>query len=281
MVARSVRWLARSGNMLDQVVGVFMPGCYFVPRQPSKPELLTHIMDDPSIAVKINIITSLSEKIALLCLQYTQHCRDMEIDQLHQAVIDLKTVTENLMGLLNSSNTKSTGASQKLLVALKESLSTLQRLKREISPGIPRTVLSQVGFCTLKWPLGSKSARKSIQDLSHCIQVMSSVLPVKQTHIPESGPHDFKYFVMTNPQWPRSNPAGFLRTYRTEQQTIHYEEYDFFKPGWERTTFFLDHERGEVDDNYEEVPVGEAEQLIQEKLQRKYKREAVDCHRYQ
>ncbi|MEU6248629.1 hypothetical protein [Glycomyces sp. NPDC047010] len=77
---------------------------------------------------------------------------------------------------------------------------------------------------------------------------------------------------MTNHRWPRSNPAGFLRKYRDGGRTQS-EEYDFHNSAWERTTFFLDHDRGHIDYDYEEVPAAEAEALIQEKHRRKAERD--------
>jgi len=83
---------------------------------------------------------------------------------------------------------------------------------------------------------------------------------------------DLRYYVMVNHRWPRSNPAGFLRRYR-DGAASRSEEYDFFKSAWERTTFFLDYDRGHIDYDYEEVPAAEAEALIEEKRRRKAERD--------
>lgn len=85
---------------------------------------------------------------------------------------------------------------------------------------------------------------------------------------------DLRYFVMVSHRWPRSNPAGFLRKYR-EGGKGWSEEYDFAKPGWVRTTFFLDYDRGHIDYDYEEVPAAEAEALIEEKRSRKAERDRL------
>lgn len=84
---------------------------------------------------------------------------------------------------------------------------------------------------------------------------------------------DLKYFVITNRWASRSDPDGFLRTYRTGR-TVHQEIYSFGAAAWVETDFFLDHARGRTDDGYEEVPAAEAEQRIAEKLRRKAEREA-------
>lgn len=87
---------------------------------------------------------------------------------------------------------------------------------------------------------------------------------------------DVRYFVKTyQPEHTRSNPCGFLRTYRTGQVT-HDEVYSFSKLGWEDTEFFQLYKLGHQDFGYEEVPAEEAKKLLQEKLQRKAERELAD-----
>lgn len=83
---------------------------------------------------------------------------------------------------------------------------------------------------------------------------------------------NLKYFVRTNAWTSRSNPAGFLRIYRTGH-TDHTESFNFFTSEWDHTDFFLDYDRGSVDDEYEEVPAAEAERLLQERLRQKAERE--------
>lgn len=116
--------------------------------------------------------------------------------------------------------------------------------------------MSHIGFRALKWPFRSKYVERTVQDLVRCTQAMSLALQVGQTYI--ANVDDLKYFVMTNRLAPRSNPAGFLRTYQT-RQTTHHEVYSFFKHSWEDTYFFLDYARGHIDNDYEEVPAEEAE----------------------
>jgi hypothetical protein len=84
-----------------------------------------------------------------------------------------------------------------------------------------------------------------------------------------------EYFVMTSRWATRSDPAGFLRKRRVGGG-VQSEEYDFNRPGWIPTTFFLDHARGDTDEDYEAVPAEEAEALIEEKLRRKAAREQGD-----
>lgn len=50
---------------------------------------------------------------------------------------------------------------------------------------------------------------------------------------------------------------------------MHSEEYDSSFPGWVPTTFFLDHQRGATDEDYEAIPTDAAEVLIEQKLRRK------------
>ena len=83
---------------------------------------------------------------------------------------------------------------------------------------------------------------------------------------------DLKYFVITNAWASRANPDGFLRTYRTGG-TLHQEVFSFSAAAWVDTDFFLDHARGQVDDDFEEVPAAEVEQQIADKLRRKAERE--------
>ncbi|KAJ0414175.1 hypothetical protein BJY00DRAFT_295566 [Aspergillus carlsbadensis] len=248
----------------------------------SKPEQRVDIMAKPNLAAKIIAATDLSIKVAALCDQYSKHARNTsgDIDHLHQEVTNLQTGSETLTNLLNSPDSGNIEASQELSAAVDDSLVKLQRLEQELSPGITRKVLSRVGLRTLRWPLSSNDAHRAAQDLDHCKQGISlaSQMTRNQTHVPDAD--DLKYFVRTDWQWPRSNPAGFLRTYQTNTQTesgqatrTYHEGYNFSKPGWERTTFFLDYNRGHVDYEFEEVPVGEAERLIHVKLRRKYERE--------
>ncbi|KAL2822461.1 hypothetical protein BJX63DRAFT_376588 [Aspergillus granulosus] len=226
----------------------------------------------PSVAANVIAATNLSVKVASLCLQNSKHARNTndDINRLREEATNLKTVLKNITKLLNGPNGRRLEGSQELIVAVEDSLSKLQRLEQELCPGITRTVLSRVGFRTLKWPLRSNDVEKTVQDLERCTQAMWLASQVDQTHIADVD--DLKYFVMTSWRWPRSNPAGFLRTYHTEQ-TTHHEEYNFSKAGWEHTDFFLDYDRGHIDYDYEEVPADEAERLIQEKLRRKAERE--------
>ncbi|KAL3490285.1 hypothetical protein BJX62DRAFT_238263 [Aspergillus germanicus] len=233
-------------------------------------------MENPNLAAKVLATTNLSDKVTSLCLQYTKHTQNTnnDIDRLHQEATNLKTVSGNLTKLLNAPNSSRLDFHE-LNIAIEDSLSTLQRLEQELSPGISRMALSRVGFRTLKWPLTSNDVERIVQDLSRCTQAIYLVLQVQvnQTHIADA--HDLKYFVMTSSRWPESNPAGFLRTYRTGtgQTTAHREEYSFSKPGWVHTDFFLDYDRGHIDYDYEEVPWEDAERLIQDKLRRKLERE--------
>lgn len=71
---------------------------------------------------------------------------------------------------------------------------------------------------------------------------------------------DLKYYFLTHPQ---SMAAGVLRRYRTGE-IIHSEQYNFRKPGWESTTYFMDYRRGHIDFDYEETTAEEAQEWIQE-----------------
>jgi hypothetical protein len=73
---------------------------------------------------------------------------------------------------------------------------------------------------------------------------------------------DLKYYFLTHP---RLSPAGVLRRYRTGE-IIHSERYNFDKPGWEPTTYFMDYRRGHIDFEYEETTAEEAQAWIQEEL---------------
>jgi hypothetical protein len=238
-------------------------------------------MDRPSLYAKVIATTNLSDKVTSLCLQYSKRTQDTndDIDHLHQEVTNLKTASENLTKLLNGPNSSRLEGSHELNIAIEDSLSTLQRLEQELSPGITCRALSRAGFRTLKWPLTSNDVERTAQDLTRCTQAMSRLVqhvsvPVNQTHIADADTHDLKYFVITDSRWSRSNPAGFLRTYRTGMGKLsHQEEYNFSKPGWVHTNFFIDYDRGHIDFDYEEVPVEEAERLIQGKLRRKFERE--------
>ncbi|KAL3454253.1 hypothetical protein BJX65DRAFT_85801 [Aspergillus insuetus] len=237
-------------------------------------------MENPNLAADAIAATNLSVRVTSLCLEYSKNGKNTndndDIDRLHQTATNLKTVSENLTKLLNGPNSSCLESSQELIIAIEDSLSMLQRIEQELSPGITRRALSRAGFRALKWPLTSNDVERTAQDLKRCTQAMSLALqvPVTQTHVPYADAHDLKYFVMTDSRWSGSNPAGFLRTYRTGTgQTSHHEEYSFGKPGWVHTDFFLDYDRGHIDYDYEEVPREEAERLIQEKLRRKLERE--------
>jgi hypothetical protein len=235
-------------------------------------------METPVLAAKVIAASNLSAKVASLCLQYCKHARNTndndDIHRLHQEATKLKAVLETLTKVLNGPNSSRADTSHELIVAIEDGLATLQRLEPELSPGTTRRALSRAGFHTLKWLLTSNDVERTVQDLSRCTQAISLVLQVlmNQTHIADG--YDLKYFVMTDSRWSRSNPAGFLRTYRTGMGKMsHQEEYSFSKPGWVHTNFFLDYDRGHIDFDYEEVPVEEAERLIQGKLRRKFERE--------
>jgi hypothetical protein len=234
-------------------------------------------MQLPNFDFKVIAATNISDKVTSLCLQYSKHARNTndDIHHLHQEATNLKTVSEELAKLLNGPNSRRFEGSEELIIAIQHSLSSLQRLEQELSPGITRMALSRVGFRILKWPLTSNDVERALQDLRRCTQAMLFLVlqvqaPVNQTHIADA--HDLKYFVMTSSRWSGSNPAGFLRTYHMGQ-TCHQEEYSFSKPGWVHTTFFLDYDRGHIDYDYEEAPGEVVERLIQEKLRRKFERE--------
>jgi hypothetical protein len=129
-------------------------------------------MEKPNVGAKLIAITDLSEKVTSLCLQYLKHARNTndEINYVHQETINLKTASENVKKLLNGPNSSRLESSQELLIAIEDSLSTLQRLEKELSPGIARMALSRAGFRTLKWPLTRNDVERTAQDLTRCTQ---------------------------------------------------------------------------------------------------------------
>ncbi|KAH6986760.1 hypothetical protein EDB80DRAFT_874790 [Ilyonectria destructans] len=92
-------------------------------------------MEGLSVASNIIAAVDLSTKVASLCLQYSKLIKNdkVDIDQLHREATNLKAVSKNAQKLLNSPNRRRLESSQELIVAVEDSLSTLQRLEQDLN----------------------------------------------------------------------------------------------------------------------------------------------------
>ena len=118
-------------------------------------------MDGLSIAASVFAVIDLSTKVASLLFQYSKDVWNAKeaITRLQQEVSNLKNATESVQQLLKGPNGTKLKSSQKLLVALGDSLSQLGRMEKILDPGRARKAMRHVGLRAFKWPSRAKTPK--------------------------------------------------------------------------------------------------------------------------
>jgi len=140
-------------------------------------------MEGLGAAASIIAVIELSAKVASLCFQYSVAVKHAEKDitRLQKEVKNLTDVLEEVQELLDSSGGASLSTSQKLLEALNDCSSQLQKLDKRLQPDKIHKAMGRLRIRALKWPLESKEVDKIITRLERFKQAFSLALQVDQT----------------------------------------------------------------------------------------------------
>jgi hypothetical protein len=135
------------------------------------------------VAASALAVAELSAKIILQCFEYSRavkHAKD-DVERVLKEVRNWEAVMKEIKDLLDSPQGTRLRTSQKLCDSLEGGRSRLEGLLDKLIPGKTRQTITRFGFRALKWPFNSKEIEKILQDLSRCMQPVTTALQLDQT----------------------------------------------------------------------------------------------------
>ncbi|KAF9765081.1 hypothetical protein IL306_002692 [Fusarium sp. DS 682] len=141
--------------------------------------------DALGVASSVIAVVDLSAKVLSLCFQYSQAVKNAkdDIEKLCEEIATFQATTEELQTLVKGPRGKELKTSQRLVSAIEDGRSRLEKLEQQLQPSTGRKRMSRFGLRALKWPFESKDVKGTIEDLERCRGNISLALNIDQTAI--------------------------------------------------------------------------------------------------
>ncbi|KAJ3568906.1 hypothetical protein NPX13_g6262 [Xylaria arbuscula] len=134
------------------------------------------------VAASALAVAELSAKIISQCLQYSRAVKHAkkDVERVTEQVTTWNTVAKKLQDLLDGPHRTRLEASEEVRGALKDCRRQLGSLLDRLTPGKGRQAMTRFSIRALKWPFDSKEVEKILQDLSRCMQPVTTALQIDQ-----------------------------------------------------------------------------------------------------
>jgi hypothetical protein len=135
------------------------------------------------VASSVIAVVDLSAKVLSLCLQYSREVKNAkdDIEKLCEEVATFQATAKELETLVEGPRGKELKASRQLTSAIKDGLSRLKELEKQLEPSTGRKRMSRFGIRALKWPFESKEVKGTVEGLERCRGTISLALNIDQT----------------------------------------------------------------------------------------------------
>ncbi|KAH7231159.1 hypothetical protein BKA59DRAFT_408976 [Fusarium tricinctum] len=135
------------------------------------------------VASSVIAVVDLSAKVFSLCLQYSREVKNAkdDIEKLREEVATFQATAKELQTLVEGPRGKELKASQQLTSAIKDGLSKLEELEKQLQPSTHRKVMGLFSPRAFKWPFESKEVKGTIGDLERYRGTISLALNIDRT----------------------------------------------------------------------------------------------------
>lgn len=139
-------------------------------------------MEGLGVAASIVAVVDISTTVIAWCGRYVSGVKDAkgEKGQLLHEVTELYYISQKVKDLIDGPYGPRLKASSSLSHAIKDGEAKLNKLKVDLSTSRFHGIRGGSGIASLVWPFKAEEARKIIQDLARCTQMISLALEVDQ-----------------------------------------------------------------------------------------------------